>query len=84
MMTTNTARADSSSPNSAQSSNPEESISIANPSDEVVIYLVDDQQIELDLMRRWCEKGGYVTETFDRPEVFLKCVRRDVIGCVVA
>lgn len=48
------------------------------------VFLVDDHQIELDLMQRWCERGGYDTRTFDRPEELLLSVPGDAFGCVVA
>jgi len=48
------------------------------------VFLVDDHQIELDLMQRWCERGGYHTLTFDRPEELLVSLPEDPFGCVVA
>ncbi|MEM1225456.1 MAG: response regulator [Planctomycetota bacterium] len=56
-----------------------------SPTDEApLVYLVDDQQVELDLMQRWCERGRFRTKTFDRPENFFDAIDPETVGCVVA
>ena len=49
-----------------------------------VVYLVDDHQVELDLMERWCQQAGLQTVSFDSPERLLETLKVDSYGCVVA
>lgn len=49
-----------------------------------VVYLVDDQQAELDLLQRWCKQSHLTTESFTRPEDLLSVLNDDSYGCVVA
>ncbi len=49
-----------------------------------LIYLVDDHQVELDLMERWCRQAGLRTRTFESPESLLETLNHDSYGCVVA
>ncbi|MEO9933641.1 response regulator transcription factor [Rhodopirellula bahusiensis] len=51
---------------------------------EPVVYMVDDQQAELDLLQRWCSQEGLKTETFNQAEDLLKLLHADSHGCVVA
>lgn len=59
-------------------------LGVSAPFPGSVVYLVDDHAIELELMRRWCERGGLTTQTFERPDSFLGAVDATSRGCVVA
>jgi two-component system response regulator FixJ len=64
----------------------------ATPNDEMsdrtgaesTVYLVDDQEVELDLMQRWCQLAGLSTEIFGEPNELLNRVDQETAGCVVA
>lgn len=48
------------------------------------VYLVDDQEIDLELMKRWCTGAGLVPRCFDDPETLLATLNAEAVGCVVA
>lgn len=48
------------------------------------VFLIDDHEVELDLMKRWCQRAGLSTEVFDEPNALLDRLDQDTIGCVVA
>ncbi|MEM9366592.1 MAG: response regulator [Planctomycetota bacterium] len=48
------------------------------------VYLVDDQEIDLELMKRWCNGAGLVSCCFDDPETLLATLSAESVGCVVA
>ncbi|EMI54751.1 response regulator transcription factor [Rhodopirellula sallentina] len=51
---------------------------------EPTVFLVDDHEVELDLMQRWCQRAGLATQTFDDPLRLLETLDVDTVGCVVA
>ena len=51
---------------------------------EPTVFLVDDHEIELDLMERWCQRAGLQTRTFADPRLLLQTLKDDDYGCVVA
>ncbi|MFG0290798.1 MAG: response regulator transcription factor [Rhodopirellula sp. JB044] len=51
---------------------------------EPTVFLVDDHEVELDLMQRWCQRAGLATQTFDDPLRLLESLDVDAVGCVVA
>lgn len=48
------------------------------------VFLIDDHEVELDLMQRWCQRAGLSTEVFDEPNLLLDRLDPDTAGCVVA
>lgn len=51
---------------------------------EATVFLIDDHEVELDLMQRWCQRAGLKTEVFDEPNALLARLELDAVGCVVA
>ena len=60
------------------------SVGDADAGPTAVVYLVDDHQVELDLMERWCRQAGLQTQTFENPELLLQTLDPESHGCVVA
>ena len=48
------------------------------------VFLIDDHEVELDLMQRWCQRAGLSTEVFEEPSLLLERLDPDTAGCVVA
>jgi two-component system response regulator FixJ len=51
---------------------------------EPTVFLVDDHEVELDLMQRWCQRAGWQTRIFGSPKELLEILDPQTIGCVVA
>lgn len=51
---------------------------------EPTVFLVDDHEVELDLMQRWCQRAGLATQIFADPLRLLESLDVDTVGCVVA
>ncbi|TWT94963.1 response regulator transcription factor [Neorhodopirellula pilleata] len=51
---------------------------------EPTVFLIDDHEVELDLMYRWCQRAGLNAEVFDDPNVLLSRLDHETVGCVVA
>lgn len=51
---------------------------------EPTVFLIDDQEIELELMQRWCRKAGLKSQIFHDPAVLLESLDMQSTGCVVA
>ncbi|MCM2371569.1 response regulator transcription factor [Aporhodopirellula aestuarii] len=51
---------------------------------EPTVFLVDDHEVELDLMQRWCQRAGFDTQIFGDPLELLEAIDVDAVGCVVA
>ncbi|WP_283431562.1 response regulator transcription factor [Neorhodopirellula lusitana] len=56
----------------------------ADSGPEPTVYLIDDHEVELDLMQRWCRQAGLKTEVFDEPNVLLARLEQATVGCLVA
>lgn len=48
------------------------------------VFLIDDHEVELDLMYRWCQRAALNAEVFDEPDALLSRLNFETAGCVVA
>ncbi len=49
-----------------------------------IVFLIDDDPNDVLLIRRLCESVGMTVRAYDSPQLFLKELRGDDFGCVVA